>query len=298
MFSDVRLCGFITKSTQMLLDLQERLQFNNLMVTRLLGDDFVVVNAVDRTGYTKVGAWTKWDDSLCSRMVAGEAPDIAPHCSQVAAFQDIISERKETIGAYFGAPINDRTGRLLGTLCGTHDEAVPVSVTDHRVAIISAAQELASLYAIEIERQKDVRRLLVSTVSRTSKTRGLLDSAAWTIVTRVEEARHKVLRHPVAFGTLRVCKCQSELALNQLTRALAPTDALTAFGHGQFLFMLSDVDDTALSQQEQRLALALANDGTGVELRLVMHRTVDSFASTIAIATQSTRQPQCRTCAA
>jgi len=257
-----------------------------------------VVNAIDRTGYTKVGACTKWADSLCSRMVAGEAPDIVPCCSHVEAFRDIVALRKESIGAYFGSPIVDRHGRLLGTLCATHDKPMPSTVTDHRVAIQSAAQELGYLYSVEIDRQKDVRRLLVSSVSRTGRTRGLLDSAAWSIVTRVEEARHNVLRHPVAFGAVRVCPCQAEDALHQLTTALAPTDALTSFGQGQFLFMLADVDDTTINEQEEQLAVSFTRANTSADARLVMHRTFDFFANTIAKTTQSVRQPECRQCAA
>lgn len=298
MFADVKSCGFMTRSTQVLSSLQERLGINTLMVSRLVGDDFVVVNAVDRTGYTKVGAWTKWSDSLCSRVVSGDAPDFAPCCSKIDGFRDIVANRKETIAAFLSAPISDRDGSLVGTLCATHDQPLPDRVTDHRVAFYSAAHELGALYSIELDRQKDVRRLLVSSVSRTGKTRGVLDSAAWSIVTRVEEARHNVLRHPVAFGAARVCSCHSESAARRLTQVLGPTDVMTSFGQGQFLFMLSHVEDLAMSSQEEKIYQMLEQASIPADVKLVMHRTTEFFATSMAKATQSVRQPACDECAA
>ncbi len=69
---------FPSAATAVLRFLQGRLGFDLWMVTRALGEDWVVLNAAD-TGYgVESGDVFKWSDSFCSRMVAGVGPESPP----------------------------------------------------------------------------------------------------------------------------------------------------------------------------------------------------------------------------
>lgn len=103
--------------------LRERLKFDLLMVTRVEGNDWIVLEAVDHGYDVEPGHVLKWDDSFCSRMVDGRGPRIAPNAREVAAYQDSGIAKRASIGAYLGIPIMLENGHLFGTLCGIHPEA-------------------------------------------------------------------------------------------------------------------------------------------------------------------------------
>ena len=58
--------------------LHRRLGFSLWMVTRVQGDDFIILQAKDEGYGVSPGTVIRWADSFCSQMVKGNAPRVAP----------------------------------------------------------------------------------------------------------------------------------------------------------------------------------------------------------------------------
>lgn len=89
------------------------------VVTRVTATHAVIVDAVHSGNVYPVSAGTMfvWDDTVCSRMVAGEGPHFAPYLHAVRAYSKAPVVSELPIGAYLGIPLVDSHGKLLGTLC-------------------------------------------------------------------------------------------------------------------------------------------------------------------------------------
>jgi GAF domain-containing protein len=150
-------------TNELLALLQARTGFALVMVTRVLGDDWRVVE-VSRNSYgVEAGDTLRWSDSVCSRMVASGEPgpwlvgdvDAAP----LAA--DAPVRRHHQIRAYAGVPLRSPDGSFLGTLCAIDPESR--AVTDEDLFAFSesfASWALASSLDRAIEQRAAERRLL------------------------------------------------------------------------------------------------------------------------------------------
>ena len=66
--------------------LQSRFPMGLWMVTRTVEDDWVVLQASDRSYGVTGGDHFRWSDSFCYRMVRGEGPNVAADSSSVPAY--------------------------------------------------------------------------------------------------------------------------------------------------------------------------------------------------------------------
>ena len=100
------------------------------MVTRAQGDDWIVLQSVDRGYGIGQGHVFPWADSFCSQMVAGLGPRIAPCSSDVPAYAAAEFGNRVGIGAYAGVPLHWSNGELFGTLCAIHPSPLPHEMVD------------------------------------------------------------------------------------------------------------------------------------------------------------------------
>ena len=282
MLFDAKTCHFMKRSTAILDSLHDRLGFRAWMVTKLCGDDLVVLNVVDKAEKTRSGDWMPWSESLCSLMVAGLGPRLAPSTAEIDVYRQALVSRNDSLAAYMGVPVRDPWGGLVGTLCGVSDEPVDPTSADHFPALESAASELAVLYKIENERQSDGRRLLATNIGCVGRDQnGLFDSAAWAILTQAEEARHRVLRNAVAFGSVKVCACYHDQAATQLANHIGHRGVATSFAKGEFGLMYVGMDSKGIAQESAALRRDLTSIGVASSVSLRAHRTVSTFACSI-----------------
>ena len=66
--------------------LHERLGFQLWMFTRVEGNDWIVLEAVDHGYGVTSGNVFHWSDSFCSRMVQGMGSRVAPNSRQIQAY--------------------------------------------------------------------------------------------------------------------------------------------------------------------------------------------------------------------
>ncbi len=125
--------------------LRTSIGFDLWMVTRARGNDLVVLSVLDRFYGIKAGDALPWNNSLCSRMVAGDGPRIAPATRNIAAYVEAGLSTTYRIAAYIGIPIATGTGTFVGTLCAFNPVAMGDDVTRHEALIESSARMLATM---------------------------------------------------------------------------------------------------------------------------------------------------------
>lgn len=126
------------------------------MLTRIDGDDLVVLDCVDHHYGIRSGDVIPWSASLDWRMANGQGPHIAPRLSDVPAYATAPVLQGMTVGSYAGAPLR-HDGVLLGTLSGLHPVPLPDSVVGHLPTLETVATLLATVLALEV-RHSDVAR--------------------------------------------------------------------------------------------------------------------------------------------
>ena len=102
---------FPTAATAVLEFLQDRLGFDLWMVTRTVGDDWIVLQVADKGYHVNSGDVFKWSDSFCSRMVTGVGPRVAPSTDDIACYAVAPIRDRVTINAYIGVPLTRPTDR-------------------------------------------------------------------------------------------------------------------------------------------------------------------------------------------
>lgn len=181
---------FATASQAVLKLLRQRIGFNLWMVTRVSGEHWIVLQAEDNGYGVEPGNVFKWADSLCSEMVKGEGPFIAPKSDNIEVYRDAPISQQLTIAAYVGIPLCDRDGNLFGTLCGIHPTEFPESLNDEFPLIEMIARLLGSLLDAELNTQQERRRAERAEIeAQTDALTGLYNRRGWDQLLQLEEHR-------------------------------------------------------------------------------------------------------------
>ena len=168
--------------------LRAKTNFRMWMVTRVEGDDWIVLN-LDDGGYGVVAPKVfRWSDSFCSRMVLGLGPRVAPSSKDVPAYAAAPIASQVEIGSYIGVPLVNGDGTLFGTLCGIDPHAQPDAIRAELPLVELIAGMLSGVLAAEIKgtqlsRQAERHRVDAETDSLT----GLCNRRGWDRALSVEE---------------------------------------------------------------------------------------------------------------
>lgn len=180
--------------------LQSQFGFRLWMITRVEGDDFIVLYTRDRAGAVPIGPSDvlRWSDTLCTRMVRGDGPRVAPRSLDVPAYAEANATEDFGIAAYVGVPLATSDGRLFGTLCAVDSIQQPAEIEDAQPIIELCAQMLSTLLDREqhLERERRARERAEHELDADDLT-GVLSRRAWERVLASEEARCRRTGAPV-----------------------------------------------------------------------------------------------------
>ena len=181
---------FTKASKEALGFLHSRLGMDLWMVTRADHEDWIILTAHDTTYGIQDGDTFRWADSLCSRMVTGDGPRIAPDARDIAAFADCGIRRGREIGAYIGVPLRNGQGELFGSLCALAREPVAPAITQELPMVEVFAEMLSGLLSAELNtaslaREAEAQRGELHTDALT----GLANQRGWDIAVAAEEER-------------------------------------------------------------------------------------------------------------
>jgi diguanylate cyclase len=173
-----------------LLRLSEQLPLGLWMVTRTVDDDWIVLDAVDRSYGVQRGDVFRWSDSLCARMVRGEGPMVAPRAAEVAAFADAPIRDTLEIGSYVGVPLAAPDGSLFGTVCAIDRKPHEAEMATALPEIMLLARLLSTVLHKELEQQEAWRRAeRAENESQLDPLTGLGNRRSWERTVAAEEAR-------------------------------------------------------------------------------------------------------------
>lgn len=108
------------------------------------------------------GVTSPYSATICSRVVAGELPNVIPDALADGRTRDLLVTQYVGIGAYAGVPVVLPDGEIYGMLCCIGRDAHPeIDTGDVRFMRV-----LASLLSDEVERQRPLEEVRSEAVSR------------------------------------------------------------------------------------------------------------------------------------
>lgn len=261
--------GFQEACEAVLQHLNHTLPLENWVVSRAVGDDWVVLSAAGLNRALEVGDTYRWSDTVCARMVSGRGPRSTPRINDVASYAMAPVVRDLPVGAYLGAELVDASGSLFGTLCGLHPIALDdVDLTAIEDLVVLQARLLSSVLGAARSRfdagRQDER---LSRSIQADPTTGLLDRVGWDALLADEERRLAILGLPagvivIELVGLRDITVRSDLSYGDRTlretgdvlrAATRRSDSVARTGETDFAVLLPDCGPLHLEQVASRI---------------------------------------------
>lgn len=276
---------FATAAQSVLAFLHERFGFGLWMITRVEGDDWIVLQSDDHGYSVPPGTVFRWADSFCYEMVRGNGPHIAPDSNVVPAYAAAPIGRQVPIQAYIGVPLRQADGVLFGTLCAIDPTPQPAAIAAEEPLIELLAALLSTLLqteldAAEVTRQKE--RLAVE--AHIDALTQLYNRRGWDKLLAQEEARCQRYGNPAAILAIDLdglketndtighaagdaLLVRAATALRGVTRG---TDIVARLGGDEFGVLAVECDQRGSEVLVERVRLALAAAQVPASLGLAM----------------------------
>ena len=251
---------FESASQQALAYLHGRLGMGLWMVTRVSGDDWIVLSSEDHGYSVRAGDVFSWSDSFCSRMVQGLGPRIAAASEEVAAYRDAPIGRQVPIGSYVGVPLHTADGDLFGTLCAIDPAPQPELSQDALALAELLASLLSGILGLELRAAEAER-----TAERTRRDgmvdqlTGVFNRRGWESLVEEERCRRYGSRAGIVYLDVDGLK-----ELND-TQGHSAGDALLQRCARTLRSVLRSPDAAARLGGDEFGVLAVGADGMGVE---------------------------------
>ncbi|MDX1609438.1 MAG: sensor domain-containing diguanylate cyclase [Halofilum sp. (in: g-proteobacteria)] len=256
--------------------LHARFGYRLWMLTRVEGNDWIVLQSEDHGYEIGEGTVLNWSDSFCTRMVAGRGPQFAPRSMEVPAYAEAPIGEYTNIGAYIGLPLRRKDGELFGTLCAID----PVEQQELEQQDMELIELLTRLLASVLQRDLAVseQARLVQRVAEQSmrdELTGLHNRRGWERRLEQEEARARRFGSPAAILVIDLDRLKEvndreghragdrllQTAAEALRSALRETDCAARVGGDEFTVLAVECDEPSAGQVEYRLRQALAAAG-------------------------------------
>lgn len=150
---------FESASRNVLAYLHKRLGFDLWMVTRVIDNDWIVLQTEENGYQVKEGNCYRWEDSYCSKMVENKGPRIAFSSMEVPIYAVAAINKQYDIKSYIGIPLYQADGELFGTLCSIDTQVKPRSI-EKELPIIELLAKLLSTILNQELRVQNIERSL------------------------------------------------------------------------------------------------------------------------------------------
>lgn len=290
---------FQSAGKQTLKLLHDRLGFDLWMLTRTEGDDWIVLSTEDHGYGINEGTVMEWRDSLCSRMVDGLGPRIAPEIGLIPAYVQSPMGQQVNVGAYIGVPLTNSDGSLFGTLCALDPSPQAEELIREQPLIELMASLLSSLLDAELKTTDAVRRAERAEAEATRDgLTNLYNRLGWTQLITKEENRCHRYGHPACVVNIDLdglkekndsyghaagdeLLIKASLALLEATRT---SDVVARLGGDEFCVLGVECDAASSKILENRIRECLAAAGVEASIGLAMRRPEEGLPMACAEA--------------
>ena len=249
--------------------LRRRFGFDLWMVTRIEGDVCIVLQSLDSGYGIGPGRVFRWADSLCSRMISGDGPRIAPDTEQVSAYVTAPVTQELPVRAYIGVPLSLPDGTLFGSLCAIDPARQPDDIVNDQHLIELLASLLSSILNSELKAAEEARRNeRLEMEALVDPLTGLANRRAWNELLAREEERCRRYGHPAAVFMLDL----DDLKEVNDAAGHAAGDALLTGTAAALRDAVRDADVVARLGGDEFGIIAVECDATGAEQLLTRIR--------------------------
>jgi len=279
--------------------LRQRLGFKLWMVTRTDGNDWIVLFADDHGYGVKPGQVYSWAESLCSRMVEGQGPNVAPDVAREPAYAQAPIHDKIAVGAYVGVPLRRADGTLFGTLCAIDPEPQPERIREDKDMLMLMGELLGGLLESELSATEAVRKSERMDVDITrDELTGLYNRRGWDMLVAREDERCRRYGHPAcvvsidlddlkfyndtqgyASGDALLIRCSK--ALKEVTRG---SDVVARMGGDEFAMLMVECDYFDAQSMLLRVQETLAGYDVRASIGMAMRKAGIDLEEALAIA--------------
>lgn len=231
------------------------------MFTRVLEDDWIIVAASDNNYGVNSGDVLPWRESVCSRMVNDEGPNIVPDILEELSYKEAPIVKKLPISAYIGFPISNENDELLGTLCAIDQSNKADSIREtnaHIQSLLKVAHTIINQHDTILRLQNAIEKL--TDQSDIDDTTGLPNQDAFFELAKQFKQKYDPLGATIAvliidIGGLALKSKSSELTYEDLLRSISvdlsklirPTDTLCRLDGSRFAALMINVDTRFVS---------------------------------------------------
>ncbi|GAB4343272.1 MAG: sensor domain-containing diguanylate cyclase [Cyanophyceae cyanobacterium] len=276
--------------------LHARLGFQLWMVARTEGEDWIVLQAHDHGYGIQGGQSLPWDDSFCSRMVAGLGPQVAPSVEEVEVYCNAPIAQRLAIGAYIGVPIHRADGSFFGTLCAIDPLPQPPEIQRELEFVYLMARLLVTFLEQELTAQTLAREYdRAQLESQTDAMTGLYNRRGWLQLLAAEEERCRRYGNMAAAIYVDLDNLKDvndreghgagdrliQWAAQQLMATLRQTDVIARLGGDEFAVLCVETDLMAVRQLVERLEATFEHHGIGASIGYAVRLPPESLAETL-----------------
>ncbi len=288
---------FATAAQATMSYLRHRLGFKLWMVTRTEGEDWIVLFADDAGYGIKPGQAFRWTDTVCSRMVLGHGPNIAPALVDVPAYAEAPLARELGVGAYVGVPLHRTDGSLFGTLVGLDPQARSPDIREELDTVTLLADLLSAVLNGELNAGDALRQAERADVDLTRDSlTGLYNRRGWEMLLAREEERCSRYGHSACVVSIDVDdlkfindtqgNASGDALLMRTARALEHvtrgSDVVARLGDDEFGMLMVECDyfdaQAMLLRVQETLAGADVRASLGMAMRKAGFDLEEAFA--------------------
>jgi hypothetical protein len=149
--------GFDDAGRLVLKHVRDEIGFDSCLLTRIEGDDWVVLQAHGPGRWFAEGDVLRHGESLCARMVQGHGPCIAIDVARIEPYATAPVAVELGVAAYAGVPITWENGMLFGTVCAFDARPAP-AIVEHALPLLRLVSRLLGTIVLSETREHQAQR--------------------------------------------------------------------------------------------------------------------------------------------
>ena len=254
--------------------LHRRIGFDLWLITRIEGEEWIILQVEDHGYGVNPGSVFRWADTFCIEMVAGRGPHVAPRIDCVKVYADAAIGSNVKIGAYVGYPLMREDGSVFGTLCGIHPAPQPPAIVQEGPLIELLTKMLSTILAAELKTVAGARREeRIAAQQCLDPVTDLYDRRAWAQLLAAEEQRCRLYGNGAC---VVVIELGAQLARARQEGRGQAGDDLLRIAAGRVTSVTREQDIVARTGDSTLAVLALDCDRSGA--RALVGRLNESLA--------------------